>query len=486
MNKKVYIPIALLLLIAGLLCLNNEFCDNVINFLGYLFHKELSHVFWKYGLQHTGVELILFSVLVLLYVFFLYKRKKLFFIISSACVIATFIIYAYCNSVNFPIAEDYNHFLKFLNYYSVEKKIINIFDQEDDVRVTMMHLWSVLLYKLGNVNFILLILFSNACVIISYFILLKLIPNEYENKEFIFLILAILIFQFQYYDVSTWASGGIYHGCTAFYAIITFYLLNKKNVYYYFFALCFSAISIMNCPAGFSVIAVGLILLTSEKRIKEALIWIGISVLIIVAYLHNYSTKDIHAFSETSFAAITNRVVNGFLFSCTFLGGFFQFMYDITLPIVFGLSIWICFILLTVKKYYKKNPVIYFMLLFILLTSLMPPIDRAFCRIDAGLTVRYGIYSIIGVACCLIALFEIVNKKYFNKYIKIAFIFSITYHLATNIFFYPEDPIRKELLSQLILKIKNKGDYVLPPHTPVDGKEILNESIKKKIYTLPE
>ena len=484
--KKECVIAALITLLAGCLCLNNTFCDYLITSLGHLLNRQLSLTFWKYGIQKTGIEFVTAALLLLLYVFVWEKKREMFFALAIGSVISLFSIYIFENTLNFPIAEDYNIFLKFLNSYFASKNISAVLNQYEDVIMTTQHAWTVLLYRSGFFSFTALMLFADSCIILTYFVLLKTVPREHPERNLIFLTIAILFFQFQYYDVTTWASGGIGHGCTVFYALLTLYSVNRNTPLSFFISLLLCWITVLNFPSGFPVLAAGLLLLLSQQRKKESLIWIASCLLIAGFCFHNYSAHELNASSGFALPELASRVANGFLFSCVFLGSFFQFLYAITLPALFGLVIWIFFLVLTVKKYYLKNPLLYGILAFILMVSCLPPIGRAGCSIESGLTVRYGIYSIVAVAACIIAWLEIIDKKYLNRAGRAAFIFSLSYHFTSNLFFYPEVPIRKELLSSVMTNMKEGKDYILPPHTPENGKVILEESMHNHIYTQPE
>ena len=486
MQRRIVIPFAALSLLAGcLLFVSQPFLQTIVTFTGHLLNKNLNFHFWKTGLERMGVELILLSANILLSIFFYKINPNRFIYFSCLSWIVVFIIYVIKDSVNIPNADDYGLFLEFLNKYSSDHDLSPIYSQVTESRMVIMHILGIVLFYLHAFDFRILTLFSVACLIGIAILLYKSILLQ--EKALLLLLIVILIFQFQYYNAVLLPSDALYSTCTVFYVFASMYLLNKNSTRMFLFASTWFLIAVLNCGSGFTAFISGFVLLLSQKRSKHLVWWILFSSITFSIYFYNYSFENGNHISSAGFNAITHQVFRCIIFSFAFLGSPFQFLYQTTLPIIAGGITWFYFLFLTSKKYYKQNPVVYVMLLFAIQTSILPALMRPDYSLDADISIRYGIYSITAICCCIIALFEtsaIANNK---KLIFTLCVFSTAYHLSTNIFFYPEVVVRKEKLETFIKQIRaGISSPTLPLYAPDNAEAIIKESVRKNIYTIPD
>ena len=75
------------------------------------------------------------------------------------------------------------------------------------------------------------------------------------------------------------------------------------------------------------------------------------------------------------------------------------------------------FIFLTLKRYYLKNPTIYFFMLFLVLIGLLASLARSGFGVDQAFSYRYRILSITMGVLIYISLVELVSQ--FEKYNKV-------------------------------------------------------------------
>lgn len=502
MNKKnLLISFAVISLTAGLLLLfYKPFLEEIISLLGYLLHKKLDFQFWRIGFTKTGVELVVLFVNISLGVLFFKKNSEGIILFSCLLWILVFVAYVISNAVNFPLGDDYIFFLQFLNNYSSTKDILSIVQQHptDESRMILIHLIAIGFFYLNALNFKTLLFISTTCL--TGIALLFYRSIQAKQKALLFLTLVFFIFQFQYYDSVVHVSSALTHACAIFFAFYSLYLLNKSSLIAFIASLFFTLLSILNHGCGFVVVICGVILLICQKGKKYLWTWTIFFLSSIILYSINYQFIGDIAF--TDFPFLGQRIFSCFLFSCAFLGSSFQFLYQETLPIIIGGIIWLYFLSLTIKKYYQKNPVIYFLLLFLICTSCLPSLFRSEQDLHyaSALSIRYGIYSMMAICCCIIILFE-TNIVFKNKHSLISYflVFSFLYHISTNLFFYPEMVLRRErlitsiqYLKQKILSEKSNGktdkQFSSPDsiRTKEDEETIIKESILKNIYKLPD
>ena len=92
------------------------------------------------------------------------------------------------------------------------------------------------------------------------------------------------------------------------------------------------------------------------------------------------------------------------------------------------------------------------MLLFVIISSLLAGIFRTGHAMASNpLQTTYGVYSIVAVCCCFIAITEQMAEITFKKCIPVFFVAAVTYNLFSNLMFYPENIERTKYLSEFVL-----------------------------------
>jgi hypothetical protein len=340
------------------------------------------------------------------------------------------------DALNIPFNDDFDY-LQFLNRYYDTRVFTEIFTQEgNESRLIFMKFFSVLLFHLNGFNFRTFLFFSNACLLGTCILLFRSIKLEGTVRLLLTLVLCVLIFQFEYYDSTIWASGALYSECTIFFVILSIYFMYAGMQTRLVFSLLAAILAVLNCGGGFLAFLIGLGVSVIRKRRMESIAWIVTLAILCLLYFHNHSFPRAN-YTETSLTltAIFHHILRCFAFSCVFLGSSFQFYYKVFLPILGGIFVWLVFIFLTVKKYYHKNPIVYFFLSFLILISFLPALFRSNFSMGDALGIRYGIYSIFALSCSVVGLAENVGQPHLKKLLPILLTFSIFFHLLTNIFF---------------------------------------------------
>jgi hypothetical protein len=273
MNKKILLLIGIIGGVAGfLLIVNQSFLDGSINSISIIFGKQLNSHFWKIGLVHSGSELILFSCLTLLFYRFYPANPKQVFLISFAAIIIFFLLSVIGYSSNLPFytpgTDDYWVFQDFINHCSVSKSIGLVLNQFDDTREIFRRTLALLLYHLHSFNFKTIILFANICLIGTAVLFYWCIQIEQKHKDFLFLILVILIFQFEYYDAVLRASASTAAICPVFFTFSSFYFLTRPTKTNFILALSFALLYVATNIAGFVVLLIGLLALLQARNMK--------------------------------------------------------------------------------------------------------------------------------------------------------------------------------------------------------------------------
>lgn len=177
-------------------------------------------------------------------------------------------------------------------------------------------------------------------------------------------------------------------------------------------------------------------------------------------------------------------------FPFSFLGAAFSFEHHI-LSIIIGIFFTLYFLILIFKKFYNKNPFIFALMLFILLTGFVISVGRAHIPSDQSLAGRLRINSTVYGACFFLSLMELSSGKNRlprsllgrKRFVILAFAgIAITgcYSLLSYKHKLPDMKKHRNIMRNEVLRCQKKIYY------SDWQKNILINSFKNKIYTLKD
>jgi len=469
--------IAIIIFLFGITFSISLIDSQIIQWISYVSGIKINEEFRVFGLQHLGIELIVLSGLVFLSTF-IHDRNKLF-LLALIVIIALFFSFLLKYAVNIPITDDYKTILHFSNHYfftnDVSEKISLLTAFHGECRLVTTRIIIIILYFItGVVNIKSLIILANCCLPAILFLFYKSISLE-KFRMGITLMIAVLFFQFGYYDAIVWATDALHYQFTILFLMLSLYLLKTNSGTSHVISILAALFAGLTFGNGLLVFPLAILFFVIKKNWKFVFIWTALGVAFILLYFQNFSLihHDISAHS----------LIDYLIYSCCFIGGSFQFMYKLHAPFLIGLLIWILFIILTIKKYYKKNYFIYSLILFVILSSLIAAQFRLSMGLAESISNRYGIFSILGICASLIALMEITHEKKRKTFLSLSISLCIVYHLVCGIFFFPEVPLRKQKLKAFISDIKSNAPFkLIQPIIPEGSDNIVKEAIKKDIY----
>lgn len=465
------------ILLTGVLLTIPAFNYNVINAAGAFTGTTLNAAFWSSGLQHMGIELIAGSGTLL--ILFLINSKASIFYASIAVTIALFFIFLFQYAVNIPITDDYITILTFSNnYFSTYdpfQKLSLLFSFHGECRLVMTRVAIIIMHFItGEVNIKVLVIISNICLPLILFLLNKQIKNEALLLPLL-LIIALLLFQYGYYDAIVWATDAFHYQLTILLVLLALHLLEKNSAMSKASCAVCSVLAMLTFGNGLLIFPITLLYFVILKNYKMFFAWLLLTMLACALYLSNFG----HLNQQSAHFSLADY----FIYSCCFIGGAFQFAYSLYLPFACGLVVWILFAVLTITGYYKKSFFHYAILLFTILSSLLAAHFRSGNGYAGAISNRYGIFSVLSVSASLIAFFEIINEKQQPRLIPFSIAVVLIYHLMSGLFFFPEVPVRKQKLEAFINGIKhNKPFKPVLPVIPEGADDIVKEAMKKKIY----
>lgn len=438
--------------------------------------NALNESFWQLGLQHAGTGLLVLGAGLLLSGSSLgFKNAGVLFI---AIVAIKYFIQLFIYTINVPINDDFAVILRFSNNYfseeSLFKKVELLTAFHAECRLIVTRLWIIVIHFFtGVVNIKTLIIIGNLCLPVIVFLFYKNMSGV-KSRIAIVSCIALLFFQFGYYDATTWATDALHYQYTILFVMLSLYLLSKQSITAQVAAMVTGLLAALTFGNGLLIFPLAILHTIVNRNYKLGVVWLMLATGFACTYFVGFSSGK---------AFTLHALHHYFIYSCCFVGGAFQFMYRLELPFMAGLVVWALFAWLTWKQYYRKNYVVYGLLLFVILSSLVAAQFRLHMGMAEAISNRYGIFSILAICASLVALTEVIVEGRQVWFTRTALVFCATYYLLSAIFFFPEVPIRKQKLEKYMADIKNNRPVIaVEPIVPEGADKTVREAIVKKLY----
>lgn len=432
------------------------------------------------------------------------RFRTVFFIVLAMVPVLAFFIQLAIYAVNIPYNDDYDYILFFLNRYLAAPGWTEQFGQlaafSNDHRIIIPKLIVLLDYTLfRQVDFRTLIFIGNISLLIMM-VSVYLSFKSGKDKLMYFLPAAFLLFQPAFSENSVFAIASIGNFYVLAFGFLAVALLaQKENIHSgrFLTALALSVAAYLSMGYGILFLLTGLLLCLYRKEWVKSGIWLAISALIVFFY-QTYGGK---AGNTYNFLFDWGRIVNSILYFFAFIGSnfglssssiYFSAMNPAvglalkTAPVLTGMAITAYFLLITRKGYFRKNPAVFSLFLFLFLTALGASVARDNYGFDQALTSRYKIVSIFFIILTYLSLIEIFGEKARKRVFAIALIFAIVF--SSTMYLFKQKPM-KQHRQDLIQSMKNweeTGKGINPlGHPYAYANEIMKTSVGINIYTPP-
>lgn len=380
-------------------------------------------------------------------------------------------------SVNIPYMDDYNAILEFALRYldaaTFSEKLSLLFSQHNEHRIVFPKLATVVYYHLGGViDLRALTIFGNLSLI---GVALVIYGFSYRAKDRLlyFLPVTLLLFQFQYYETIPWAMAAMANFYVLLFAFTSLLLLTKDGWAYLALGLLAAALGLVTQGSGVFVLLAGGALLALKKEYKRLIAWSAVSAVLLAFYFAGYERPSGHHGVIETFLNGPIGVVEYFL---TFIGS------SIPLPFFAGLFFFAFFAFLTLKGYYRKNPAVYCLLLFMMMTAGATALTRSGFGVEQALSSRYRIVSAFFPIFSYMAAadyFELEGrKKAFALLLAATVVFNIVSSVANYGYF---SFYKTELENRLNAWKDGDEGALLHPDQQKAGR-ILYESMRRELY----
>jgi hypothetical protein len=306
-----------------------------------------------------------------------------------------------------PMLDDYHALLGFLNHMaglrSVSAKTSYFLAaQHNEYKLFFEHGIVWLEFAIfGHIHLRLLCALGNGFILLLAILLWKMfLPNhkDFASRLAFFVPASWLLFQLQYIGALNWAMTSLAGLSVLFFSLGAIYLLVGGTWRAFCGALIFLVLAIASSGNGLLVVPVGILVLVLGRRHASLVTWIFVSAGCVAAYSYHYNIMS-------SRSPIHHSVISAFmglqpLFVITFIGNavvfpvnhsFFGF--EVILCFLLGIVLCVFFFYLVRIGYYRKNPLVSYCVLFLLLTAVGVAGIRSDFGVEQSLQSRYGIYS---------------------------------------------------------------------------------------------
>lgn len=438
------------------------------------------------------------------------KTLEVAFVVVMPAVIFYSILFR--QVVNLPFLDDYDAVLGFLNHMAElrgvsEKLLFFLTARHNEYKLFfadgLVWLQAALL---GRVNFKILCAAGNGFVLLLAILLWKMFLPGYKDiaaKLILFLPVSWLIFQLQYVETLNWADPSLQYLPALVFSLGTIYLLMQLTRRAYYCAVACLVLTIASSANGMIMVAIGALILARRDQYKRAVIWLLVSGGCVAAYAYHY---NLSAERPTHHSIFTTLIHARPLYLLTLMG-------NATAPPFFGqvllvselycplLALVLCafYIAMAQRGYFRRNALVGYCVLYLLLTELGITGLRSELGIAESLSSRYGMYSLLLLIFAWFAIVEehllsangTVRKRGVAGVIAVAILFSAGMDVLG--WRYLADRDRALVQGMTAFEHSSAGPVLPMPGQSTSMDEfdkhapaILEESIRLGIYRPPE
>jgi hypothetical protein len=343
-------------------------------------------------------------------------------------------------AVNIPFYDDYSAVLGFLNqltqiHGAAAKTTFFFSAQYNEYKLFFLHALAWLQYvTFGRVNFFALSIMGDGFVLILGVMLWKMFLPKYSNLAVrlgLFIPVSWLLFQLEYWETLNWSMACLQNLPVLVFSLGAIYLLVKGTHAAYGGASVCYVLAVASSGNGLLLLPVGLLILIVGRSRLRILAWLIVSAACISAYAYRYNIFSSQTGTHRSVIGGFHPMAPAYILAFIGCAARFPFMAG---SVVLGTLICTFLVVMIRRGYVKRNPLVSYCVLFLLLTS----VGVAGIRSDMGIlqatSSRYSIYSALILIFSWFILVEeylahrkisFLNNNLFLSAVTIAVVFSL-------------------------------------------------------------
>ena len=333
----------------------------------------------------------------------------LFFVALPAILFYTI---TFRNLLNIPFCDDYDALLDFLNHFVTlntisAKAAYLLAAQHNEYKLLFGNSVALLQLALfGHIDFRILSVIGDGFIFLLAILLWKMfIPDckDLATRLALFIPISWLLFQLEYWETLNWPMASLQNTSILFFSFATIYLLNKGSRPAFWAALIFFVIAVAASGNGFLLIPVAMLILILNRQYLRIVPWLFASAACIAFYAYRYNINSSQVHQHHSIFSTFHPLAPAYVVA--FIGSAAGLPFRI-LSLVLGTLLCVFFIWIGRRGYMRRNPLVSYCLLFLLLTAIGVAGLRSEFGLSQALSSRYTVYSALFIALAWFAIVE--------------------------------------------------------------------------------
>jgi len=307
-------------------------------------------------------------------------------------------------TVNLPFLDDYTGVLGFLNAWkgiaTVRGKLLDILlTQHNEYKLIFAQaVFAIQYLASGKVDFAVLSALGNGLVVPIFLVLgamWRADRREIENRLLLFVPVAWVLFQFQYYSLLNWPVASLQQLAALLFSLLAIHLLCGEGRASFWWAIASMGLAIGASGNGLFLAPIGGLMLLQFRRTRRLLGWAAAAAAMVAGYFYGYDTRQSQAHADHSVVSSLHHLSP--LYALSFLGASIA-RYDDYLPsALLGGAVVLTFLWAARVRLYARSPALFYSMLFALATAAAVSGLRSDLGVSQSLVSRYRIYSNLSV-----------------------------------------------------------------------------------------
>ncbi|MGC4040932.1 MAG: hypothetical protein QM710_09175 [Flavobacterium sp.] len=323
-------------------------------------------------------------------------------------------------TVNIPVSDDYgviDNFTDIIEANSFKDKLTLFYHQHNEHRILYDKIWFYISYMMNDsgLNFNFLSFIGNLSLVglvIFYYLKFR---KEFSNY-FLLFPLAALFLNLAFWENLTFSMASLCNFTFVLFAVISLHYLTKKETSNkdLFLSLLFFLFAMFTQGGGIFIFPVALLVLGYKKDKKQFIKYLVFAGVLMALYFVDFTKPE-----SPKLADIISNAFLHLKFFLSFLGNAFannNFFPDnspeaILRSSIFGILIFMFYIFVFIRKYYKQNLFNFSVMTLIVGISFVTAINRLSQGETTSIASRYRLISILFLVCILIYILEFFKQK---------------------------------------------------------------------------
>lgn len=322
-------------------------------------------------------------------------------------------------SLNLPFQDDYEGLLDFLNQMVTlqsfsERASYFLASQYNEYKLFFVHgLTWVWLSLFKHLDMRYLSAAGNGFVLLLGILLWKMfLPknDDFVLRATFFIPVSWLLFQLQYVETLDWAMPSLANLPVLAFSLGAIYFLMQATPRSFLIALTCLVLAVASIGSGLLMIPIGLLMLAVDRHYKRLVIWLLVSAGCVGAYAYRYNTLSSQ--SRLNHSVLTTVIRPRPQYVLAFMGSAATSptrehdSLEIGFSLFLGVTLCAFFFILARRGYFRRNPLLGYCVLFLLLTAIGVAGLRSDIGIWQSLDSRYTIYSALLIIFAWFAIVE--------------------------------------------------------------------------------